>query len=68
MKVVDMKGREIIKGCEVLVHQDEEITKAIVIQIFPDSPTVNENGYWVDIDKGDGIEGMMSYILEVTKN
>lgn len=49
----------------MLVHQEEEIRRAKVIEPLLDSPTVNYPGYWVDIDSGDGIEGMMSYILEV---
>ena len=31
---------------------------------MPDSPTSNGPGHWVDIDFGDGVQGMMSYILE----
>ena len=63
--VTDMNGVEIVKGQTVLVHQEEEIRRAKVIEPLLDSPTVNYPGYWVDIDSGDGIEGMMSYILEV---
>lgn len=63
--VTDMKGVEILKGAPVIVHQEEGQRTAQVVEAFPDSPTVNEPGCWVDIDGGDGVEGMMSYILEV---
>jgi len=64
--VVDKFGIEIKKGQYVWVHQDEKIRKAIVIEPFPNHPTENEPGHWVDINiNGNGIEGMMSYILEV---
>lgn len=63
--VTDMKGVEIVKGQTVIVHQEEGKRTAQVVEPLPGNPTVNEPGYWVDIDGGDGIEGMMSYILEV---
>jgi hypothetical protein len=63
--VVDMEGIEIHPGDEVCVHQEEGDRYARVIEPFPDNPTVNEPGFWVDIDDGRGAEGMMSYILEV---
>ena len=63
--VVDMNGIEIKAGQCVKVHQDEGTRRAIVVKPFPDDPTVNEPGHWVDISDGSGLEGMMSYILEV---
>lgn len=63
--VTDKNGVEIIKGQTVIVHQEEEIRKAKVVEPFADNPTVKFPGWWVDIDFGDGIQGMMSYILEV---
>lgn len=62
--VLDMNNNPVLVGCDVLVHQDEETTIAKVIELFPDNPTKNKPGHWVDIDKGDGYEGMMSYIIE----
>lgn len=64
--VVDKNGLEIKPGQIVLVHQDEETRKAIVVKIFPDNPTVNFPGHWVDVIINDfGPEGIPSYILEV---
>lgn len=63
--VVDKNGVEIIKGQTVMIFQEEGIRRAKVIEPFPDVPTVLHPGWWVDIDFGDGIQGMMSYILEV---
>jgi len=63
--VTDMNGVEILKGAPVIVHQEEGQRTAQVVEPFPDNPTVNQPGWWVDIDSGDGVEGMMSYILEV---
>ena len=60
-----MKGVEIKKGQTVFVHQDEGVRQSKVVEPFSDCPTVNQPGYWVDINSGDGLEGMMSYILEV---
>lgn len=66
--VVDKNGVELKAGQKVLVHQLEETREAIVIEPFPDNPTVNEVGHWVDINIDNaGIEGMPSYILEVIK-
>ena len=64
--VLDTKGVKIKKGDSVLVHQYEGVRKSTVVDV-PIHPkaTVNEPGYWVDIDSGEGREGMMSYILEV---
>jgi len=63
--VTDMNGIEILKGAPVIVHQEEGQRMAQVVEPFPNNPTVNQPGWWVDIDSGDGVEGMMSYILEV---
>lgn len=63
--VVDQNGVEIVAGQSVIVHQDDGDHDATVLEPFEDCPTVNERGHWVDIDKGEGVEGMMSYILEV---
>ena len=66
--VKDMNGVEIKSGQTVLVHQTdllEGIKIAIVEEVFPDNPTCNEPGFWVDIKDDIGVEGMMSYILEV---
>lgn len=64
--VVNKNGIEIKPGQTVLVHQDDNTHKAVVIEPFPDNPTVNAPGHWVDINYGRGPEGMMSYILEVS--
>jgi hypothetical protein len=67
--VVDKNGVEIKPGQTVLVHQDEGVRKAVVHKPFPDSPTVNTKGHWVDVSiEGLGLEGMMSYVLEVTND
>lgn len=67
--VLDRNGVKMEPGQTVRVHQDEGIRMAKVVEVFPDDPTINEPGHWVDIQKGgDGIEGMMSYILEVVDN
>ena len=65
--VQDLNGVEIIPGQSVIVHQEEGTRDAMVIEVFPDNPTVKQPGFWVDINSGDGVEGMMSYILEVKK-
>ena len=65
MKVLDMNGNVILKGQTVIVHQDEGEKVAMVVEPLPHCPTVNQKGHWVDIDSGEGVEGMMSYILEV---
>ena len=53
-------------GDLVTVHQDMTPTWcATIVQAFPDRPTVNAPGYWVDIDNGSGLaEGVPSYILK----
>ena len=63
--VVDMKGVEIKPKQIVKVHQDEEMSTAWVVKPFNNNPTQIEPGYWVDINKGGGIEGMPSYLLEI---
>ncbi|MBK9497309.1 MAG: hypothetical protein IPO08_22875 [Xanthomonadales bacterium] len=63
--VTGLNGFELVKGQTVRVHQEEGTRVAQVVDVFPDRPTVNEPGHWVDIDSGDGAEGMPSYILEV---
>ena len=63
--VVDKNGVEIEQGQAVLVHQDDGTREAVVVATYPDSPTVNDSGHWVDIDGGQGPEGMMSYLIEV---
>lgn len=66
--VTDKHGIEIIKGQVVTVFQKEEIREAKVIEPFFDCPTKNKPGHWVDIDFGDGVQGIMSYILKVKNN
>ena len=67
--VRDRNDVEIKAGQRVLVHQDEGTRKAIVIKPFPDNPTVNEQGYWVDINIDSlGTFGMPSNLLEVINN
>jgi len=61
----DINGIEIKPGQTVRVHQKEGITEGKVVELFPDWPTYQKDGYWVDIERGDGLEEMMSYILEV---
>ena len=64
--VTDKNGIKIKKGQTVKVHQEEGIREAIVIEPFPDNPTSGQPGHWVDINiENGGVEGMMSYILEV---
>ena len=60
-----MNGVEIINGALVIIHQEEGQRTAHVVDVFHNCHTVNKPGWWVDIDGGDGPEGMMSYILEV---
>lgn len=66
--VVDKNGVEIVAGQRVLVHQEEETREAVVLKPFPDAPTKNQEGHWVDINiDNQGAEGMPSYILEVVQ-
>lgn len=64
--VVDKNGIEIKSGQRVLVHQNEETREGIVVKPFPENPTVNHPGHWVDVNiQQQGPEGIPSYILEV---
>lgn len=65
--VTDINGVEIIRGQTVIVHQDAGPREAKVVEIFPDHPTKSQPGFWVSLlwVDGSGLEGMMSYILEV---
>ena len=66
MNVIDRNGIAIEGGQTVLVHQDDVTREALVVEPFPNTPTVNAPGHWVDVNIGGrGVEGMMSYILEV---
>jgi len=62
---VDRNGENLVVGQKVKVHQDDGVTEGIVKEILLDSPTENEPGFWIDIDRGEGLEGMPSYLLEV---
>lgn len=67
--VVDKNGVEIKIGQNVLVHNDDRIRNAVVVQPFQDWPTINAVGHWVDVNIDNrGPEGMPSYILEVVDN
>ena len=57
MKVYDGHGNELSAGDRVKVKQDEGISFATVIAPFPENPTSNEPGHWVDIEK-DGNGGV----------
>ena len=61
----DRLGNELHAGDSITVYQKEETTKAKVLEASKDRPTINEKGWWIEIDRGDGPEGMMSYILEI---
>jgi hypothetical protein len=64
--IVDRNGVELKVGQLVLRYQDDGGPYyAEVVELFPDQPTTNHNGFWVDIDAGDGVQGIMSYMLEV---
>ncbi len=65
MAVLDRNGVKLKKGQTVKVYQDSGITSAEVVKVFADNPTINEPGYWVDIERDGGVEGMMSYCMEV---
>jgi hypothetical protein len=66
-KITDMNGEELKARQIVNVHQEDQVSTAWIVDTFAEdpSPTVNEAGWWVDINKGEGVEGMPSYILEV---
>jgi hypothetical protein len=61
----DMGGRRVTVGSKVRVHQEDRIRTAVVHKLQLNQPTKNAPGYWVDIDSGEGLEGMPSYLLEV---
>lgn len=65
--IIDRNGLEIKVGQTVLIHTKlDDPQEAIVGRLFPDSPTVNEPGYWVDVRiDNHGSQGMPSYLLEV---
>lgn len=63
--VIDKNGVRLEVGQKVLVHTEDAVKKAVVIKLFPNNPTVKAPGHWVDIDTGEGVEGMPSYLLEV---
>lgn len=67
--IADRNGLEIKVGQTVLIHTKlDDPQEAVVDRLFPDSPTVNEPGYWVDVRIGNrGSQGMPSYLLEVVK-
>jgi hypothetical protein len=56
---------EIKKGQDVWIHQEDCSRKAKVVDVFLDNPTLSQEGFWVDVDDGSGVEGIMSYIIEV---
>jgi len=60
-----MNGVGIEDGDMVRVHQKDGVRIAKVVDIQDPMPTLNQPGWWIDIDDGRGVEGMMSYILEV---
>jgi len=64
---VDMNGFEIRKGQTVLIHQDDGIREATVVEVLMDSPTMKEKGFWIDVYTPEGVGGIMSYIIEVKR-
>ena len=72
MDILDMNGVPLKNGQRVRVHQNDFVSEAIVIDDFTDNPpTKVQPGWWVDIEKCNdyvmykGVEGFMSYALEV---
>lgn len=65
----DVNGIEIKKGQTVTVCNANVFSGStyIVHKIFYDRPTRDHPGFWVDISSCCGIEGMMSYVLEIVK-
>lgn len=64
--VVDRNGVELRVNQRVLVHQEEGTRTAVVVELFPNNPTVMQPGHWVDVNiDHQGAEGIPSYILEV---
>lgn len=67
--VKDMYGVPIIPGKTVIIHQEEGKKMAVVIEANTDFPTKNQEGHWIDVTDGEsGVEGIMSYIVEVKKH
>lgn len=67
--VRDINGVEIKPGQTVIIHYTEEKPKkSKVIEVFSNNPTLSEIGFWVDVDDGSGVEGIMSYMIEVKNN
>lgn len=62
---VDRNGVTIRVNDHVTVHQVNGNNFSAVVCEVTDRPTVNDTGYWVDVDRGQGREGFPSYILEV---
>lgn len=62
-----MNGVPIRNGDRVRVHQKEGISLATVMDVSNPNQTWSQPGHWIDIEKDDkqGLEGMMTYILEV---
>lgn len=67
MIILDMNGKSLREGDKVRVHQDSGISLATVMDISNPLPTLNQEGWWIDIEKEEkqGLEGMMTYILEL---
>lgn len=65
--VRDRNGVPITPGCGVRIFCTEEKNQRIgnVVEVFADLPTVNDEGYWVDVREYGGVSGQPSYILEV---
>ncbi len=65
--VVDRRCVELIVGQKVKVYRGSETRVATVVKPMKGRPTVHAPGHWVDIDFGDGPQGMPSYLLEVVQ-
>lgn len=64
--ILDKNKREIRVGDLVLIHQKElDVPRRARVVELTLSATMLAAGYWVDVDGGQGIEGLPSYILEV---
>ncbi len=62
----DKNGNQITAGDWVTVHQDDEVTVAQVVEATRYRPTRSrKKGWWIEIERSDGQEAMMSYILEL---
>jgi len=65
-KVKDRNGRSIAKRQMVRVHfEDQEPREYEVVEVFPDNPTSNQPGYWIDVATEGGITCAMSYQCEI---